>query len=470
MHNNRFQLSKVLKNHSKDVRSVSNCKLANGRIKAITASRDTLINVWDAESGQLEGTLEGHTSFVNCLAVSNEPLNAEDPFLLASGGSDNVVNIWDLKDLKSKPISTLRGHSDNVSCVSFTKVGNLITGSWDKTVKIWKGEDCTQTLEGHNAAVWAVLGLSNGDIVTGSADKTIRVWRNGIQIKLIEKHQGCVRSIIEIDQNRFASCGNDGWIFTFDVEGNLLSELKAHEDFIFTIASFGEGEDNLLASGGEDRDLKIWKKGKCIQCIPHPSTIWSVDFLPNGDLTVGTADCVARIWTRESGRVLKEEVGNEDFNSQVAERLLSAENITDFNVNALLTPEELDKEVGKEEGQMNYVREKNLVNAFMWVSDQWRKVGKVFDALPPKQELEGEEYDYVFDVVVGEENDEKKLKLGYNNSQDPYQASQDFVAKYSLSQKYLDPVASFIIGNAKPEKVGPRPSSFDVSEDLNKKE
>ena len=35
---------------------------------------------------------------------------------------------------------------------------------------------CITTLHGHNNAVWDLTQLKNGKLVTGSWDKTIKIW------------------------------------------------------------------------------------------------------------------------------------------------------------------------------------------------------------------------------------------------------------------------------------------------------
>ena len=58
---------------------------------------------------------------------------------VVSGSGDWTVRIWDLEDLKAKPI-VLEGHSDWVTNLAIQ--GNtVVSGSNDKTVRIWDLED-----------------------------------------------------------------------------------------------------------------------------------------------------------------------------------------------------------------------------------------------------------------------------------------------------------------------------------------
>ena len=73
---------------------------------------------------------------------------------------------------------TLNGHCFTVISIIQSSNGNLISGSYDNTIKIWSLENkmCITTLHGHNNAVWDLTQLKNGKLVTGSWDKTIKIW------------------------------------------------------------------------------------------------------------------------------------------------------------------------------------------------------------------------------------------------------------------------------------------------------
>ena len=79
------------------------------------------------------------------------------------------------------PLRTLSGHAGMVNSVIFSPQGStLITGSSDKTIKLWHVATgkLLGTLSGHLGAVNAVAISSDGKtIVSGSWDKTIKIWR-----------------------------------------------------------------------------------------------------------------------------------------------------------------------------------------------------------------------------------------------------------------------------------------------------
>jgi WD40 repeat protein len=98
---------------------------------------------------------------------------------MASGGNSTVILLHSLNPRKGEqkldpePRQALIGHSLNVSTLEYSiKRQKLISGSWDKTARIWsksstKEEDgqrwkCEIVLEEHEEAVWGVLAIDSG--------------------------------------------------------------------------------------------------------------------------------------------------------------------------------------------------------------------------------------------------------------------------------------------------------------------
>jgi eukaryotic-like serine/threonine-protein kinase len=96
-----------------------------------TGGEENTVKIWDVQTGELLQTLRGHNGDIYAVAFS-----PEDGRWIASGGEDSAVKVWDSHTGKIE--RTFRGHTGIVSSLAFCQGGSrLVSGSWDKTVKVW---------------------------------------------------------------------------------------------------------------------------------------------------------------------------------------------------------------------------------------------------------------------------------------------------------------------------------------------
>ena len=139
--------------------------------RAISASGDKTLKVWDLETGRTLRTLEGHSASVFGVAVTADGKRA------VSASEDKTLKVWDLET--GRALRTLEGHSASVSGAAVTPDGKwAVSASEGKTLKLW---DLTtgaelRTLEGQSGAVLGVALTAEGLAVSASADTTLKVW------------------------------------------------------------------------------------------------------------------------------------------------------------------------------------------------------------------------------------------------------------------------------------------------------
>jgi WD40 repeat protein len=98
---------------------------------------------------------------------------------IVSGSWDKTVRIWDA-ETGAQVSAPLVGHSGSVTSVAFSPDGRrIVSGSYDETVRIWDAETGAQVsapLVGHSDEVTSVAFSPDGRrIVSGSDDTTVRV-------------------------------------------------------------------------------------------------------------------------------------------------------------------------------------------------------------------------------------------------------------------------------------------------------
>ncbi len=122
----------------------------------------------DSESGRV--VFKYNSSFGRVRSVAWSP-NAR---LLASGGSDQTVRLWDAPT--GQPRRTIQEHSQSVNSVAWNPDGQLLaSSSVENTIKVWNSTSgfVTGAFEGHSETVAALNWSRDGRLASGSTDKQV---------------------------------------------------------------------------------------------------------------------------------------------------------------------------------------------------------------------------------------------------------------------------------------------------------
>lgn len=158
------------------------------------------------------------------------------------------------------------GHDKPVTSVAFSSDGTrIVSGSWDKTVRIWDATNQTQIwpLHGHNEWVTSVAFSPDGSrIVSGSNDNTVRIWdaSTGTQIGMpLHGHNHWVLAVaFSLDGTRIVSGSHDTTIRIWDVRNRtqIGDPLHGHDAWVNSVAFSPDG--TRIASGSDDATVRIW--------------------------------------------------------------------------------------------------------------------------------------------------------------------------------------------------------------------
>ncbi len=270
----------------------------------VMGSSNGMISVWDIKNGEIIATWKAHSESVNSVAVT------PDEQFVISGSDDKTIKIWKLPKNKNITditlVRTLTGHTDVVDGVAIAPNGQILaSGSWDGTIKIWNlsSGELLQTLEGHTEIVNAIAISPDGQfLASGSKDNQIKLWNlpTGQLVRTINTNSLSILSVVfSPDSQILASSSSDGMINIWNLQtGQLIHNLKEHIDGVWSIVITPNGK--TLISGSWDQTIKFWElsTGKLKGSLSgHNSYISAVAISPNGQTIVsGGWDRKINIW------------------------------------------------------------------------------------------------------------------------------------------------------------------------------
>ncbi|KAK1926929.1 putative general transcriptional repressor [Papiliotrema laurentii] len=209
----------LLQGHMQEIYSLDFSR--DGRF-LVSGSGDKSARIWDIEKGvcvfdlRIEDFLHNDHGPIDA-GITSVALSP-DGKLVAAGSLDTMVRVWNVQT--GQQVERLKGHKDSVYSVAFSPDGKcLVSGSLDRTLRVWdltgtkkvvegliappkdgdKGYGvCQSTLNGHKDYVLSVAISPDGQwVVSGSKDRSIQFWNiaTGQAQFMLQGHKNSVISI-----------------------------------------------------------------------------------------------------------------------------------------------------------------------------------------------------------------------------------------------------------------------------------
>lgn len=298
--------------------NLSGAVLSNARLDSCSFAGADLrrANLTGATFGQLP-MLQGHEECVVSVCVAGDGK-------LVSGSHDKTVRVWSLES--GECLRTLAGHTGSVKCVCVTGDGkHVVSGSTDKTVRVWALDsgECVRTLTGHTDNVRGVSVTRDGKyVVSGSADRTVKVWSldSGECLRTLSGHTDCVLSVcVTADGKHVVSGSADKTLRVWLLDsGECVRTMIGHTLSVVSLCVTGDGK--AVVSGSRDATIRVWslESGECLRTLTgHRSCLTSVGLSDGGEgnrkAVSGSWDKTVRVWSLDSGECLSSLTGHADF-------------------------------------------------------------------------------------------------------------------------------------------------------------
>ncbi len=140
------------------------------------------IEIWKIEKFQIQTEWKSfdidHDNYVKVLKI------LDDSYVICG---DYDANIKILNSTNFRLIYTLNGHNASIRSLAILSNKNkIVSGSYDKTIKIWQSQspyECEATLYGHTDYVLALAILPNSNIVLGLTDGRPRALKKDCKME-----------------------------------------------------------------------------------------------------------------------------------------------------------------------------------------------------------------------------------------------------------------------------------------------
>ena len=225
------------------------------------------------------GLLEGHGGAVTSLVCGE---NSDGSPLLLSGSRDKSIIRWELnfegikidykddqdnakeKVLVGKPLRSFHGHNHFVSSLALNSDSTkLVSGSWDKTIRLWDIESSKSDLlfKGHTKDVLCV-GFSHDErlIFSGAMDNTLKYWNTKGDLRYDNNQfKGWVSCILNIQKGKtnYIAVGCwDGTVKILNNEYNVDREIPGGEYAVTSLSTDDDGDFLFIAY--KNGTVKVW--------------------------------------------------------------------------------------------------------------------------------------------------------------------------------------------------------------------
>ena len=276
--------------------------ITNVTFSSVPNSNELLVSSWD-NSVRLYNVAQNTLQHMYSHQYAVLDCCFSEPGKTFSGGLDRELKMY---DFAAQTESKLGNHLDAIRCVEYCpELGIVITGSWDKTIKLWdpRQKIGVGTYDLNGEAVYT-MDLCGDRLLVGTSNRRVLVW----DLKNMQFAEQRRASSLKFQTRCIRAFPNKQGFVLSSIEGRVAVEyldtdqevqkkkyaFKCHRvkqdgvELIYPVNAISfHGVHNTFATGGSDGFVNIWdpfNKKRLCQFHRYPTDIASLSFNKEGSM------------------------------------------------------------------------------------------------------------------------------------------------------------------------------------------
>ena len=287
--------------HYESINSILNFPSGN----IISVSKDKSIKIYDNNLNIIQNISNAHDNSIFDVSIKDE-----NNFVTCSKDIKTWIKMKKNHNSEEKQLYCLnqiikKAHDDWISKIIYCLNGNLISCSFDKTIKIWEENNnneynCIKILT-HNNLIVSILLLEDKNILISSGLDGTKFWNlNNYEciIHIKEVICRCTHALQRIDEDRIILGGNQ---LIQIISLNQKKKIKDIKNDFFCYGICIIENKGIFLITGKNKEIKIYRNNdyECIKIIKnaHDDDIYGICELNDGSIISYGKDKKINVWS-----------------------------------------------------------------------------------------------------------------------------------------------------------------------------